>query len=70
MPPPSSDTHALGVRPVSSRRPRPGTRNPQSGFIAHVYTMTITGLSVAVALLIGSIELISVLDDDLNCVDR
>lgn len=32
--------------------------------------MTITGLSVAVALLIGSIELISVLDDDLNCVDR
>ncbi|MEE6170163.1 MULTISPECIES: HoxN/HupN/NixA family nickel/cobalt transporter [unclassified Mycolicibacterium] len=33
------------------------------------YNLTITGLSVAVALLIGSIELISVLHDDLDWVD-
>nr|WP_277834303.1 HoxN/HupN/NixA family nickel/cobalt transporter [Rhodococcus sp. D2-41] len=33
------------------------------------YNLTITGLSIAVALLIGSIELISVLHDDLGLVD-
>jgi nickel/cobalt transporter (NiCoT) family protein len=33
------------------------------------YNLSITGLSVAVALLIGTIELVSVLHDDLNLVD-
>ncbi|HEX3646896.1 MAG TPA: HoxN/HupN/NixA family nickel/cobalt transporter, partial [Pseudonocardiaceae bacterium] len=33
------------------------------------YNITITGLSVAVALIIGSIELIAVLHDDLHIVD-
>ena len=33
------------------------------------YNLTITGLSVAVALLIGTIELISVFDDNLGLVD-
>ena len=33
------------------------------------YNLTITGLSVAVALLIGTIELITVLHDDLGWID-
>jgi high-affinity nickel-transport protein len=33
------------------------------------YNLAVTGLSIAVALLIGSIELISILHDDLNWVD-
>ncbi|ORW09050.1 HoxN/HupN/NixA family nickel/cobalt transporter [Mycobacterium kyorinense] len=33
------------------------------------YNLTVTGLSIAVALLIGSIELVSILHDDLNWVD-
>lgn len=33
------------------------------------YNLTVTGLSIAVALLIGSIELVSILHDDLNWAD-
>lgn len=33
------------------------------------YNFTVTGLSIAVALLIGSVELVSILHDDLNWVD-
>jgi high-affinity nickel-transport protein len=33
------------------------------------YNLAVTGLSIAVALLIGSIELVSILHDDLNWVD-
>jgi nickel/cobalt transporter (NiCoT) family protein len=33
------------------------------------YNLVVTGLSIAVALLIGSIELVSILHDDLNWVD-
>jgi nickel/cobalt transporter (NiCoT) family protein len=33
------------------------------------YNLTITGLSIAVALLIGSIELVSILHNDFNWVD-
>jgi high-affinity nickel-transport protein len=33
------------------------------------YNLAVTGLSIAVALLIGSIELVSILHDDLNWAD-
>ena len=33
------------------------------------YNLAVTGLSIAVAVLIGSIELVSILHDDLNWVD-
>jgi high-affinity nickel-transport protein len=33
------------------------------------YNVAVTGLSIAVAVLIGSIELVSILHDDLNWVD-
>lgn len=33
------------------------------------YNLTVTGLSIAVALLTGSIELVSILHDDLDWVD-
>lgn len=33
------------------------------------YNLVVTGLSIAVALLIGTIELVSILHDDFNCVD-